>query len=277
MKISTNKLFQRIQMVFKMDYPSSAMLDITNTERGTVSIEEMKKNSVILKTVNFHKTYVSGSLAVQAVRGIDLEVKKGEFIAIMGPSGSGKSTLLNCLAAIDTPTMGDIFINGQNIAALSDDQLAAIRLREIGLVFQTFQLFELLTALENVEMPMTFLKIPKQERKERALELLRMVGLEARSQHIPSELSGGEQQRIAVARALANDPPILFLDEPTGDLDSKNSKMIMELLKSIHEKGETLVMVTHDPEMATYADRIINMLDGKIQNEEINHKTKTTN
>ncbi|WP_287588149.1 ABC transporter ATP-binding protein [Candidatus Borrarchaeum sp.] len=256
-----------------MDNPSSTMLDITNIERGTVSIEEMKENSVILKTVNLHKTYISGPLAVQAVRGIDLEVKNGEFLAIMGPSGSGKSTFLNCLSAIDTPTMGDIFIDGQNIAALTDNQLADIRLRKIGLVFQTFQLFELLTALENVEMPMTFLKIPKKERKERALELLRMVGLEARAQHIPSELSGGEQQRIAVARALANDPPVLFLDEPTGDLDSKNSQKIMELLKSIHEKGVTLVMVTHDPEMAAYADRVINMLDGKILNEEINNKT----
>ncbi len=236
-----------------------------------------KENSTILKTINLHKTYVSGSLAVQAVRGIDLDVKKGEFIALMGPSGSGKSTLINCLAAIDTPTMGDIFIDGENIAALSDDELAEIRLRKIGLVFQTFQLFELLTALENVEMPMTFLKIPKKKRQERALELLRMVGLEARARHIPSELSGGEQQRIAVARALANDPPILFLDEPTGDLDSKNGKMVMELLKSIHEKGETLIMVTHDSEMATYADRVINMIDGKILNEEINDKTKITN
>ena len=225
---------------------------------------------MILKTINLHKTYVSGPLAVQAVRGIDLEVKKGEFVAIMGPSGSGKSTLINCLAAIDTPTMGDIFIDGQNIAALTDDDLAEIRLRKIGLVFQTFQLFELLTALENVEMPMTFLKLPKKKRQERALELLRMVGLEARAKHLPSELSGGEQQRIAVARALANEPPILFLDEPTGDLDSKNGQMVMELLKSIHDKGETLVMVTHDPDMAVYADRIINMLDGKILNEEIN-------
>lgn len=230
----------------------------------------MKENTVILKTINLHKTYVSGPLAVQAVRGIDLEVKKGEFVAIMGPSGSGKSTLINCLAAIDTPTMGDIFIDGQNIAALTDDDLAEIRLRKIGLVFQTFQLFELLTALENVEMPMTFLKLPKKKRQERALELLRMVGLEARAKHLPSELSGGEQQRIAVARALANEPPILFLDEPTGDLDSKNGQMVMELLKSIHDKGETLVMVTHDPDMAVYADRIINMLDGKILNEEIN-------
>jgi putative ABC transport system ATP-binding protein len=237
----------------------------------------MKEDNVILKTINLHKTYVSGPLAVQAVRGIDLEVKKGEFIAIMGPSGSGKSTLINCLAAIDTPTMGDIFIDGQNIAALTDDDLAEIRLRKIGLVFQTFQLFELLTAVENVEMPMTFLKIPKKKRQERALELLRMVGLEVRAKHLPSELSGGEQQRIAVARALANDPPILFLDEPTGDLDSKNGQMVMELLKSIHEKGETLVMVTHDPEMAAYADRIINMLDGKVLNEEINDKTKMTN
>ena len=237
----------------------------------------MKEDNIILKTINLHKTYVSGSLAVQAVRGIDLDVKKGEFIAIMGPSGSGKSTLINCLAAIVTPTMGDIFIDGQNIAHLSDDELAEIRLRKIGLVFQTFQLFELLTALENVEMPMTFLKMPKKKREERALELLRMVGLEARAKHIPSELSGGEQQRIAVARALANNPPILFLDEPTGDLDSKNGQMVMELLKSIHEKGETLVMVTHDPEMATYADRVINMLDGKVLNEEINDKTKKTN
>jgi putative ABC transport system ATP-binding protein len=237
----------------------------------------MKEVNVILKTINLHKTYVSGPLAVQAVRGIDLEVKKGEFIAIMGPSGSGKSTLINCLAAIDTPTMGDIFIDGQNIAALTDDDLAEIRLRKIGLVFQTFQLFELLSALENVEMPMTFLKISKKKRRERALELLRMVGLEARAKHLPSELSGGEQQRIAVARALANDPPILFLDEPTGDLDSKNGQMVMELLKAIHVKGETLVMVTHDPEMAAYADRTINMLDGKVINEEINEKTKITN
>lgn len=237
----------------------------------------MTENSIILKTVNLHKTYVSGPLAVQAVRGIDLEVKKGEFVAIMGPSGSGKSTLINCLAAIDTPTMGDIFIDGQNIAALSDDELAEIRLKKIGLVFQTFQLFELLSALENVEMPMTFLKMPKKERQERALELLRMVGLEARAKHLPSELSGGEQQRIAVARALANQPPMLFLDEPTGDLDSKNGQMVMELLKSIHVKGETLIMVTHDSEMAAYADRTINMLDGKILNEEINDKSKITN
>ncbi len=233
----------------------------------------MKENTVILKTNNLHKTYISGSLAVQAVRGIDLEVKKGEFVAIMGPSGSGKSTLLNCLAAIDVPTQGDIWIEGENIAALSDDELAEIRLRRIGLVFQTFQLFELLTALENVAMPMTFLKMQKKERNERALELLRMVGLEARAQHLPSELSGGEQQRIAVARGLANEPPIIFLDEPTGDLDSKNSQMIMALLVSIHEQGKTLVMVTHDSDMAAYADRVLHMIDGKVVNEEINNKT----
>jgi len=233
----------------------------------------MKENTVILKTNNLHKTYISGSLAVQAVRGIDLEVKKGEFVAIMGPSGSGKSTLLNCLAAIDVPTQGDIWIEGENIAALSDDELAEIRLRRIGLVFQTFQLFELLTAFENVAMPMTFLKMQKKERNERALELLRMVGLEARAQHLPSELSGGEQQRIAVARGLANEPPIIFLDEPTGDLDSKNSQMIMALLVSIHEQGKTLVMVTHDSDMATYADRVLHMIDGKVVNEEINNKT----
>ena len=233
----------------------------------------MKENTVILKTNNLHKTYVSGSLAVQAVRGIDLEVKKGEFVAIMGPSGSGKSTLLNCLAAIDVPTQGDIWIEGENIAALSDDELAEIRLRRIGLVFQTFQLFELLTALENVAMPMTFLKMQKKERNERALELLRMVGLEARAQHLPSELSGGEQQRIAVARGLANEPPIIFLDEPTGDLDSKNSQRIMALLVSIHEQGKTLVMVTHDSDMAAYADRVLHMIDGKVVNEEINNKT----
>jgi len=233
----------------------------------------MKENTVILKTNNLHKTYISGSLAVQAVRGIDLEVKKGEFVAIMGPSGSGKSTLLNCLAAIDVPTQGDIWIEGENIAALSDDELAEIRLRRIGLVFQTFQLFELLTAFENVAMPMTFLKMQKKERNERALELLRMVGLEARAQHLPSELSGGEQQRIAVARGLANEPPIIFLDEPTGDLDSKNSQMIMALLVSIHEQGKTLVMVTHDSDMAAYADRVLHMIDGKVVNEEINNKT----
>ncbi|MCK5587314.1 MAG: ATP-binding cassette domain-containing protein, partial [Candidatus Lokiarchaeota archaeon] len=145
--------------------------------------------------------------------------------------------------------------------------------RRIGLVFQTFQLFELLTALENVAMPMTFLKMQKKERNERALELLRMVGLEARAQHLPSELSGGEQQRIAVARGLANEPPIIFLDEPTGDLDSKNSQMVMDLLVSIHEQGKTLVMVTHDSDMAAYADRVLHMIDGKVVNEEINNKT----
>lgn len=218
----------------------------------------------IIKLKNVHKHYHGGEQLVKAVDNINLTIKKGEFIAIVGPSGSGKSTLMNLVGALDLATIGAIYLDKQNIEHLSESDLATIRGKKIGFVFQTFNLIPTLDALENVMIPMLFQNYPKHERIERGKQLLKEMGLEKRMHHLPGQLSGGECQRVAIARALANDPEIILADEPTGNLDSKTGKKIIEVLKNLNKKGKTMIMVTHDTDLAREAGRIIHIKDGKI-------------
>jgi len=221
-----------------------------------------KKQIIVLKDV--WKTYHMGSVPVHALRGIDLEVNEGDFIAIQGPSGSGKSTAMNLTGCLDTPTKGKIFLDGHDISKLTESELAQIRGRKIGFIFQKFNLIESLTALENVMLPMTFQNIHEEERKKRARHLLEQFGLQDRMRHRPGELSGGQQQRVAIARSLALDPVILA-DEPTGNLDSRTGKEVMEFLKKMNkEQGKTIILVTHDDKLATAADTIKVLKDGEI-------------
>jgi putative ABC transport system ATP-binding protein len=210
------------------------------------------------------KIYKMGSQTLEALRGISLEIGKGEFISIMGPSGSGKSTLMNIVGCLDTPTGGRYFLDGKNVAGLTFDQLAAVRNRKIGFVFQNFNLLPYSTAWENIELPMLFDGKNHRKRKERVTELLRAVGLYDWREHRPSELSGGQQQRIALARSLANDPPILLADEPTGNLDSKSGQEIMDILMRLWKEGRTIVMVTHNDEIAAKSQRVIRLFDGQV-------------
>lgn len=216
------------------------------------------------------KNYYIGSITVEALRSVDVDIKKNEFVAIMGPSGSGKSTLMNLVGALDTPTSGEYILNGTDVSKMDDNRLAEIRNREIGFIFQTFNLLPRYTALENVMLPLIYAGVPKGERAERATKTLTEVGLSDRMDHKPNELSGGQRQRVAVARALVNDPSIILADEPTGNLDSKTSVDIMKLFGLIHERGNTIILVTHEEDIAHYAHRIIRLLDGKIDKVEIN-------
>jgi len=219
----------------------------------------------IIKLNNVWKIYTLGEVKVEALRGLSLAIWKGEFVAIMGASGSGKSTAMNMIGCLDIPTKGKVFLEGQDISKLSESKLAQIRGRKIGFVFQQFNLISSLTALENVILPMMFQNIPAAERVERAKKLLESVGLGKRIKHRPTELAGGEQQRVAIARSLANDPEIVLADEPTGNLDSKTGKMIMKILVNLHiEHKKTIIVVTHDPYIARYAKRKLNLKDGKI-------------
>ncbi len=211
------------------------------------------------------KIYEIGNVKVEALRGLNIEVKQGEFVAIMGPSGSGKSTAVNMVGCLDIPTQGEVLLKGRNIARMSESSLAQIRGKTIGFVFQTFNLIGTLSAKENVALPMIFQNVPPKKREQQAMRLLQGVELGDRTEHRPSELSGGQQQRVAIARALANEPEVILADEPTGNLDSKASIMIMELLKALHEKEKkTLVVVTHDKQVAKYAERVILLKDGKV-------------
>jgi putative ABC transport system ATP-binding protein len=211
------------------------------------------------------KTYKMDETEVRALDGIDLKINKKEFVAIMGPSGSGKSTLLHMIGCLDRPTEGKVILDGADISRLNDSELARLRGNKLGFVFQFFNLYPTLTALENVELPMMIVEKNKNERKKRALELLKTVGLEKRTEHLPSQLSGGERQRVAIARALANDPSLILADEPTGNLDSKTGKELMIFLNRLQEKeGKTVVVVTHEADIAKYAERIIRLKDGKI-------------
>ena len=223
----------------------------------------MKKPIIQLKKV--WKTYQMGTNKVHALQGIDLEVRSGEFLAIQGPSGSGKSTAMNLVGCLDIPSKGAIYLDGQNISKLSESDLAQIRGRKIGFIFQKFNLIETLTALENVMLPMTFQGIPEEERIERGKKLLTQFGLHDRMHHKPNELSGGQQQRVAIARSLAVDPAVILADEPTGNLDSKTGSEVMEFLRELHKhSGKTIVLVTHDDVLAKRADRIEYLKDGKI-------------
>ncbi len=216
------------------------------------------------------KDYYIGSIVVKALRSVDINIKTNEYVAIMGPSGSGKSTLMNLVGALDTPTSGEYILNGTDVSQMDDNRLAEIRNQEIGFIFQTFNLLPRYTALENVMLPLVYAGVPKSERAKKASTTLAEVGLADRMDHKPNELSGGQRQRVAVARALVNDPSIILADEPTGNLDSKTSVDIMKLFGHIHERGNTIILVTHEESIARYAHRIIRLLDGEIDKIEIN-------
>jgi putative ABC transport system ATP-binding protein len=221
--------------------------------------------SSIIQAKNLTKHYVVGNNIVRALDGLDISIEKGSYIALMGPSGSGKSTLMNILGCLDSPTSGKYFLNSNDVSVLDDDSLAAIRNKEIGFVFQTFNLLPRYTALENVALPMIYAGIPKDKRLARAKEVLEQVGLGDRYTHNPNELSGGQRQRVAVARALVMKPTIIFADEPTGNLDSKTSDGIMKLLDEIHKAGNTIILVTHEEDIAARAEKIIRLRDGKLE------------
>ncbi len=222
----------------------------------------MKQTIIQLK--NVHKDYEIGDTIISAVDGVDLEIKQGDFIAIVGPSGSGKSTMMNLVGALDLATEGDIFLDNVNIEHLHESELAQLRGKKIGFVFQTFNLVPTLTALENVMLPMIFQNVELEERKERSTNLLSDLGLGERLKHLPSELSGGERQRVALARALANDPEVILADEPTGNLDSKRSEEVAKMFVKLSKQGKTIILVTHDLDIAKYANKIYKLKDGRI-------------
>lgn len=221
-------------------------------------------NQAVIDIQGITKTYVNGKLSVPVLHGINLQVNKGEFVSIMGPSGSGKSTFMNILGCLDRPTTGSYRLNGDEVATLSDDELAFVRNKQIGFVFQSFNLLTKLTALENVALPMIYAGMDKKSRNERAAALLSSVGLGDRMDHLPSELSGGQRQRVAIARALANNPAIIMADEPTGNLDSKSTIDVMNIFRGLYDEGRTIILVTHEPEIATYASRNVVLRDGLI-------------
>ena len=218
----------------------------------------------IIKTENLVRHFTVGTQTVEALRGVTLDIDKGEFVAIMGPSGSGKSTLMNIIGCLDSPTSGTYYLNNKNVSTLEDDALALIRNHEIGFVFQNFHLLARNTALDNVMLPLKYAGIDKSEQEEIAMEVIKSVDLESRAHHQPSELSGGQQQRVAIARALVNKPSILFADEPTGNLDSKTGDDVMNLFTNLHQQGQTIILITHEIEVANQAERIISIKDGKI-------------
>jgi putative ABC transport system ATP-binding protein len=218
----------------------------------------------IIKTENLVRHFTVGTQTVEALRGVSLDINKGEFVAIMGPSGSGKSTLMNIIGCLDSPTSGTYYLNNKNVSTLDDDALAMIRNHEIGFVFQNFHLLARNTALDNVMLPLKYAGIDKSEQEEIAMEVIKSVDLESRAHHQPSELSGGQQQRVAIARALVNKPSILFADEPTGNLDSKTGDDVMKLFTNLHKQGQTIILITHEIEVANQAERIISIKDGKI-------------
>ena len=236
----------------------------TLAERG----EQLKKDGIVIRTYGLWKTYVMGDQEIHAVSGVDIEIHRGEYVAIMGPSGSGKSTLMNLIGCLDTPTRGQYYINGRLVSEMNDDELARIRNKEIGFVFQTFNLLPRATSLHNVELPLIYSGMPAEMRIARAKAALGEVDLAARMYHKPNELSGGQRQRVAVARALVNNPSILLADEPTGNLDTATGNEIMALFERLHQKGNTIVLVTHEHDIALHAHRIIHIRDGKVEKDE---------
>jgi putative ABC transport system ATP-binding protein len=224
-------------------------------------------SDLIIRTEGLRKDYVLGAETVYAVRGVDLEIRRGEFVAVMGPSGSGKSTLMNMIGCLDTPTAGKYWLNGQLVSELSDDRLARVRNKEIGFVFQTFNLLPRATALHNVELPLIYAGVGSKERRRRAEEKLALVGLADRIDHKPPEMSGGQRQRVAIARALVNEPALLLADEPTGNLDSVTSGDIMSQLTALNGEGQTIVLVTHEHDIAEYARRQVHLKDGVIERD----------
>ena len=234
------------------------------------TVNFQKNNSSILVMEKLCKNYLLGTVELRVLREIDLTIKSGEYVAIMGPSGSGKSTLLNMIGCLDRPTSGDYLLGGQSVSTLDDDELSMIRGMRIGFVFQSFNLINQLNVVENIQVPMYYQGFTEHESAERARELAEMVGLGNRVDHRPSELSGGQQQRVAIARALANDPLIVLADEPTGNLDSESGSEILTILERLHEEGKTLIAVTHDEGIAAGAQRVIRLLDGRIKKQEYN-------
>lgn len=236
--------------------------------------EQLRQEGVVIRTYDLWKTYIMGDQEIHAVSGVDIEIRRGEYVAIMGPSGSGKSTLMNLIGCLDTPTKGLYYLNGKLASEMEDDELARIRNKEIGFVFQTFNLLARASALHNVELPLIYAGVSSQERLERARQALRSVDLEQRMHHKPNELSGGQRQRVAIARALVNHPSILLADEPTGALDTKTGNEIMALFERLHAEGNTIVLVTHEPDIAAQAHRIIHIRDGKVDQDELTDRSQ---
>jgi putative ABC transport system ATP-binding protein len=248
----------------KMANAAVGDIQVNKLERG----EQLRRDGIIIRTWDLMKTYVMGDQTIHAVSGVDIEIKKGEYVAIMGPSGSGKSTLMNLVGCLDTPSSGMYYLNGSLVSDMDDDELARIRNKEIGFVFQTFNLLARATALHNVELPLIYAGVSAKDREQRAKEALRAVDLEKRMLHKPSELSGGQRQRVAVARALVNNPSILLADEPTGALDTATGIEIMALFQRLHDQGNTIVLVTHEHDIAMHAWRVIHIRDGKVERDE---------
>lgn len=227
--------------------------------------------SVMISIKNLSKIYKTGSVEVHALKNINLEIQHGEFIAIMGQSGSGKSTLMNILGCLDRPTSGEYLLEGTDISSLSQDELSLIRNKKIGFVFQAFNLIPRTDVMKNVELPMIYAKTKSNKRRQRAIELLEKVGLSDRMNHLPNELSGGQKQRVAIARSLANNPPLILADEPTGNLDTQSSEEIMEIFRELNKEGNSIILVTHEPELTEYADRVIVFRDGMIIEDRRRH------
>jgi putative ABC transport system ATP-binding protein len=234
------------------------------TEKG----DRLKREGIVIRTFDLWKTYVMGDQVINAVSGVDIEIHRGEYVAIMGPSGSGKSTLMNLIGCLDSPTKGEYYINGRLVSTMVDDELARIRNKEIGFVFQTFNLLPRATSLHNVELPLIYNGTPPAQRIEKAKAALAQVDLKDRMNHKPNELSGGQRQRVAVARALVNNPSILLADEPTGNLDTATGIEIMALFRRLHDEGNTIILVTHEHDIALHAHRVIHIRDGKIERDE---------
>jgi putative ABC transport system ATP-binding protein len=246
---------------------------LTDTaERMALLPDDVPRDAMIV-TRNLQREYDMGGEVVRALRGLDIVIRKNEFVAIMGPSGSGKSTLMNMIGCLDTPNAGEYWLNGHRVSELGDDELARIRNKEIGFVFQTFNLLPRATALHNVELPLIYAGIGAKERRERATQALTRVGLADRMHHRPNELSGGQRQRVAVARALVNDPSILLADEPTGNLDSATSVEIMGLFEELHAAGQTIILVTHEHDIAAHADRQVHLKDGMVERDFLTEAT----
>ena len=235
---------------------------------GTNGSDAAANNGSLIHIENLWKTYQMGSEEIHALRGVTFEIKKGEYLAIMGPSGSGKSTMMNLIGCLDTPSKGTYLLNKRLVSEMGDDELAHIRNKEIGFVFQTFNLLPRASALHNVELPLIYNGTPAHERKERAIQALQSVELGERVYHRPNELSGGQRQRVAIARALINNPSIILADEPTGNLDSTTSRDIMALFDALYQKGNTIILVTHEADIAAHAHRVIRLLDGQIASDE---------
>jgi putative ABC transport system ATP-binding protein len=230
--------------------------------------EDLVSSGIVIKTEELEKTYQMGAEKVHALSGVDVQIRKGEYVAIMGPSGSGKSTLMNLIGCLDSPSAGKYWLAGRLVSDLDDDELAYIRNKEIGFVFQTFNLLPRATALHNVELPLIYNGTPSEERIEKAKQALERVDLTSRMSHKPNELSGGQRQRVAIARALVNSPSIVLADEPTGNLDSKTGEEIMTLFENLHQQGNTIIVVTHENDIAQHAHRVIHIRDGKIASDE---------